>query len=685
MFTSTYFVRRLRSTAALITAATVAVAAVAVLPPTPVAGVEIPEAALQAVPPSLRDIEYPEPDEAPVPLTREELNYLLSIAQPAEEAPPTPYPAPKEGMELAPLAVEPFVPDVVIGGARFHSPDGWVEHPNPGVEPNTDLGADLNTDSHADVSHRDSHEVVAGGAGDAQGAKKRSRRSVNCRQIFPTPHTLCDEVLRKYDELGSKWLGFPTTGMLRNPDGRGWRAHFNLGAIYFSPTTGAHAVAENFMPAWGRKGYEGGQLGYPTSDPIAVAPNVGMVQMFERGRIFASLGRVASVQGLIDAKYGEYGSEQGVLGYPVHDEMGTPDKQGRFNRFDNGMIYWHPAHGAHPIVGTVLEQWSAAGYEKGRYGYPIADPVVVDGVYVSQRFQHGELRGYTSDVVELSKIAVQTPTELSTFVSSLVKALQSGFPHSEWENAIRNELIVARYSLAYAHLDGVLDRSTNTVKWEYRERAVPTTGSECSTNPDDIRFRGKAPFTSPGNANTREGDLFFSKANTSYAQHGHTGIFVNNPQPGATDEQARNQLKTVEAINKDEGIRELQGKDRVGVCKPVVLRVKSATPEDRKSAVKFAQSKIGKSYNSSFIISKRENPDAYNCSSLVWFAYKRAPSRIDLAEERPWLTYAGVATGFVTPPGFNPSTPIRLLRTSGVYPLDIRFSRHVEVVPEKGS
>ncbi|WP_246815843.1 LGFP repeat-containing protein [Corynebacterium sp. HMSC28B08] len=66
---------------------------------------------------------------------------------------------------------------------------------------------------------------------------------------------------------------------------------------------------------------------------------------------------------------------KGPLGYPIGDETGTPDRNGRFNRFNRGMMYWHPQHGAHQVAGDILFQWGYADFEKGFWGYPTGDPV----------------------------------------------------------------------------------------------------------------------------------------------------------------------------------------------------------------------------------------------------------------------------------------------------------------------
>lgn len=66
-------------------------------------------------------------------------------------------------------------------------------------------------------------------------------------------------------------LLYPTSDELSCP----FRANckfnrFETGNIYWSPTTGAHAVYGAIFAEWGRQGYENGRFGLPTTDEFAV-------------------------------------------------------------------------------------------------------------------------------------------------------------------------------------------------------------------------------------------------------------------------------------------------------------------------------------------------------------------------------------------------------------------------------
>jgi len=54
-------------------------------------------------------------------------------------------------------------------------------------------------------------------------------------------------------------------------------------------------------------------------------------------------------------------------------EQRTADGVGRFVRYENGYIYWHPSTGAHPIPTSLFGKYAELGWEAGQLGYPIND------------------------------------------------------------------------------------------------------------------------------------------------------------------------------------------------------------------------------------------------------------------------------------------------------------------------
>lgn len=229
--------------------------------------------------------------------------------------------------------------------------------------------------------------------------------ATRCRTFWPMPYQVCGAILDRYEQQGAalSWLLLPMEPQSINPDGQGYRQRFMGGSIYWHPGTGAHAVSNISATVWERQGWESGVLGYPLGGEVPVQGSHlidgeinGWVQVFQGGRIYRSPAlegfTVASVSGAILDKWLEMGGPQGYLGFPLHDEVGTPDMEGRYSTFRNGMIYWTEDTGAHPVSGEILMEWAQSEFEDGPYGYPIADPVQVSSDLWSQQFEYGTIK-----------------------------------------------------------------------------------------------------------------------------------------------------------------------------------------------------------------------------------------------------------------------------------------------------
>jgi uncharacterized protein with LGFP repeats len=120
---------------------------------------------------------------------------------------------------------------------------------------------------------------------------------------------------------------------------------------------------------------------------------VGRFNHFQNGSIYWTQATGAwEVHGNIRNKWEALGWETGVLGYPVTDEMTTPDGIGRYNHFrkgtTEGSIYWTPTTGAWEVHGLIREKWKSLGWETSALGYPVSDEYAVTGGRESE-FQKG--------------------------------------------------------------------------------------------------------------------------------------------------------------------------------------------------------------------------------------------------------------------------------------------------------
>lgn len=195
---------------------------------------------------------------------------------------------------------------------------------------------------------------------------KMARVAPGCQVYWPAPYEVCGAIRDKYNSLGgpNSFLLFPKSNELVNPDGFGRRSEFLGGNIYWSPATGAHFVAHDFLTKWGNHGYEGGWMKYPMSDEIVNPDNVGRRQQFQGGMIYWSpISGAHSINGRILDRWGQLGFESGVLGYPTSDEINSipefaPNSQ-RMNWFIGGAILWDGP--ANTTRDAFRQNWAAPG------------------------------------------------------------------------------------------------------------------------------------------------------------------------------------------------------------------------------------------------------------------------------------------------------------------------------------
>jgi hypothetical protein len=173
-------------------------------------------------------------------------------------------------------------------------------------------------------------------------------------------------------------------------DGTGRYRHYEHGSIYWTPTTGAHAVRGAIWHKWRALGYENGPNGYPTTDEGDVKSGLGRYNNFQNGTIIwlAGTNEAFSVHGAIYTKWGELDWDAGELGFPTSDETSTPDGVGRFNHFEHGSIYWTPSTGAQVVKkGAIGAAWASQGHEAGQLGFPVSGEEVTPGTNGQGRYQ----------------------------------------------------------------------------------------------------------------------------------------------------------------------------------------------------------------------------------------------------------------------------------------------------------
>ncbi|WP_238846642.1 hypothetical protein [Nocardia arthritidis] len=214
------------------------------------------------------------------------------------------------------------------------------------------------------------------------------------------PYPIGGAIKVEYDETG----GFDFFGNATNPEsdaarGGRWQAFEKNSSIYWHPsvTNGhAHQIGGRIRDKWGELGWENGTLKYPTTREQPTR-KPGRFNEFEGGSIYYSSATDAhNIWGLIRDKWASLDWENGRLGFPTSDEFGTRDN-GAGQHMEGGELYYSPSGGVHPVWGAIRDQWVNAGYENGKYGYPISDEV--DGGDYNNKKYEGKCQYFEHDVI----------------------------------------------------------------------------------------------------------------------------------------------------------------------------------------------------------------------------------------------------------------------------------------------
>jgi uncharacterized protein with LGFP repeats len=214
-------------------------------------------------------------------------------------------------------------------------------------------------------------------------------------------HVLSGAIRDKWEALGwakSPW-GYPVSDVKVAPDGVGQYAEFQTdtgawSAVYYTPATGVHQVKGAIYARWDSLGREHGSLGYPLSDELPTSDGIGRYSDFQWGSVYWTPSTGAHVvKGAIRDEWAALGREKSPLGYPLTDELTTPDGIGRYNDFQSGSIYWTPSTSAHGIWGGIRDLWVSLGAEAGLLGYPMTHELhSADGVWRWYDFQNGTIK-----------------------------------------------------------------------------------------------------------------------------------------------------------------------------------------------------------------------------------------------------------------------------------------------------
>lgn len=183
-------------------------------------------------------------------------------------------------------------------------------------------------------------------------------------------------------------LGSAVTEMVCGLNRAGCGQHFQGGSLFWSPTSGTHAMYGAIRDRWFRQNGQDGSLAYPIGNMFCAGH---CIQYYQGGTIVwsPSTGAVV-VTGAIAGRWQADGATAGGLGLPTGEIGCGLNRGGCAQHYRGGSIYWSPASGTQAVQGAIKDAYWRQRGQDGRLGYPLSG-MACSGPTCRQVFQGGEI------------------------------------------------------------------------------------------------------------------------------------------------------------------------------------------------------------------------------------------------------------------------------------------------------
>lgn len=181
-------------------------------------------------------------------------------------------------------------------------------------------------------------------------------------------------------------LGERTSGLLRYSfNGGGTAQAYARGAIYFTPSVGAHAVSGTIRDAYNATGGAAGRFGWPSGDRTCSGD---VCEQAFQGGVMVVTGRgVFTVAGGYREGFVADGGSAGTWGPPQTDVISLRGGSGQV--FGSGSAFQRGDSAAVFVSGRIRDEYFSRGGATGSFGFPLDVQKCASDADCRQQFENG--------------------------------------------------------------------------------------------------------------------------------------------------------------------------------------------------------------------------------------------------------------------------------------------------------
>ena len=201
-----------------------------------------------------------------------------------------------------------------------------------------------------------------------------------------------EKINQQYVALGGANVFGEKVGTLGNNAKTGiyWQDYKN-GVVVGNDQYGYYESRGKIRARWQSLGFEGGVLGFPTGN-IQTNAKTGIYWQNYSGGVIVGNDKYGywESRGKIRSRWQSLGFEGGALGFPTSNIQSNSKTGIYWQNYSGGVIVGNDKYGYYESRGKLREYWKRNGFESGKMGFPTSN-IMTSGKTIYQKYSRGTL------------------------------------------------------------------------------------------------------------------------------------------------------------------------------------------------------------------------------------------------------------------------------------------------------